>query len=112
MSETLFPLPVLKPVKLKTSWVELFGNKGDATPDERRKRWETWKKLAAKNSEMVEFWSSTEGCHDERGTCKHLDCEWCTLAGLPASINPILTMKHGMIGMACMGAGFELGETK
>lgn len=98
-------LPLLPPVKAKTSWVELFGGNGaDIPPDIRRERWEQWKRLA--DAEVVEWWSDVEGCVD-RGDCVHLDGDWCSLCGLPASVNPILTMRHGMIGMACAGAAYE-----
>ncbi len=93
-------------VRLKTSWHDLLGENGHTfTAPERRSRWERWKTLArqAGEHEMLEYWSSGEGCEG----CRHLDGDWCTNMELPCSINPILTMRHGMIGMACAGAGYE-----
>jgi hypothetical protein len=75
------------------------------TPEERKKRWEVWKATALQQGKkkMVELWDSCEGCEG----CKHLQCAWCDLQGLPCSVNPILTFRYGMIGIACMGAGYE-----
>lgn len=32
---------------------------------------------------------------------------WCVLQGLPCGVNPVLTMRHNIPGMACMGIGRE-----
>jgi hypothetical protein len=49
---------------------------------------------------MARWWLSHE-CHG----CKHRNGAWCGIRGLPCTVNPILTFRHGLIGMACMGAG-------
>jgi hypothetical protein len=73
---------------------------------DRRHRWAAWLRTARQSGErgrqMARFWVSHE-CHG----CKHRNGAWCDLQGLPCTVNPILTFKHGMIGMACMGAGSE-----
>lgn len=94
----------VSPVKLKTSWYELLGDTGNTFPaKERRQRWETWKGLARENGDddVVEYWSDASGCQG----CIHADGDWCTAVQLPCAINPLLTMRHGMIGMACAGTG-------
>lgn len=109
MSSKTIQLPLLPRVKLKTSWYELLGEKQSDMPDDvRRARWNEWCELAKKkNPEMYRYWQNSDGCEDGGKRCKHQDGDWCLLSQLPTSINPYLTMKHGMIGMACMGAGFE-----
>ena len=92
-------------VKLKTSWYELFGETdSDYSESERQKRWEIWKKLAENEGEIevINWWTEDDGAC--RG-CIHKNGDWCNLMGLPITINPYLTMKHGRLGMACMGAG-------
>lgn len=77
------------------------------TDEERRHRWREWQECSKSKHHqwVVEYWSGHEGC----GRCVHLDKQnsWCTLQGLPCSVNPILSFKYGMLGMACMGAGKE-----
>lgn len=95
----------LYPVVNRTSWYDLFGvNRSAMTDKHRRTRWEKWKRIARVegNEDVVDRWSD----HGECGDCIHKDGDWCVLSGLPVTINPILTMDHGMIGMACMGAGY------
>lgn len=92
----------LPPVKLESRWKEILGENAEAMPEDvRRRRWDDWLNLAGKGQR--EIWTDTNGCED----CIHLDGYWCKLQGLPCTVNPILTMRHGMIGMACMGAGKE-----
>ena len=50
---------------------------------------------------VAEYWQDAEACDG----CIHISGDWCRLQELPCTVNPILTMRHGMIGMACMGAG-------
>jgi hypothetical protein len=38
-----------------------------------------------------------------------MDKDWCLRAELPCTVNPLLTVKHGMMGMACMGMGYDDG---
>lgn len=104
------PVAGSAPVKLRTSWYDLLGTDCHTyAPAERRARWEKWKKMAhdAGDSEMVEYWSDADGCQG----CIHADGDWCSAMELPCSINPLLTMKHGMIGMACGGAGHEQNDS-
>lgn len=106
MSEpTLFPLPQFPKVRRRISWEDLLGKKADDMPsDIRRARWERWKSISP--PEAAEFWSTHE-CSD----CLHIDGDWCKLQELPAAVNPILTFRHSVPGMACMGAGYEKRKT-
>lgn len=93
-------------MKLDTTWYELIGTDSKEFSDqERRQRWEWWKRLAieAGETDLVDYWSDHGECRD----CIHKDGDWCKLMELPVTINPYLTMKHGIIGFACMGAGYE-----
>lgn len=99
----------MHPITLTIRWHELFGeNPADITPELRRKRWEEWKALGnktdAQGRRMAKVWSKS----DEKCTnCAHMDKDWCNAFGLPCTVNPVLTYRHNMIGMACGGAGFE-----
>ena len=88
------------------AWKDLF--RREMSPEERKQRWEAWKQAAIKKGDqnIVERWETAEACEG----CKHLDGFWCNLQGLPCTVNPILTFRHGIIGMACMGAGYESKE--
>lgn len=102
MTEQLSLFNVPPKVTLKISWTDLLGTKATDMPDAlRRQRWEQW--LALSSDYGREYWTDTEGCEG----CKHLDGNWCKLQELPATVNPLLTIHGGMIGMACMGAGYE-----
>ena len=89
-------------VSINLSWPDLF--RKDFPPHERRKRWEDWKDCAMRQEDRqrgrdtIEFWTGHE-C----GPCDQVDGDWCNLQGLPCTVNPILTFKHGYIGFACMG---------
>lgn len=94
----------LEPVTLESSWMQILGNKrGDMTDSTRRERWEQWKKIAVKNgaADFVEYWGDTLECLG----CAHLDNDWCNLSQLPCTVNPILTYRNNIMGMACMGFG-------
>lgn len=68
--------------------------------------WLNWLNITKKKDRlMYEVWSDLEGCFG----CKHLNKKniWCKLQNIPATINPILTLRLGIVGMACMGAGKE-----
>lgn len=102
------PLDFLPPVTLESSWSEILDAKAaDMPADVRRRRWEQWKSLAARGKhgrEAIGYWTDTEAC----AGCRHLDGDWCRLQELPVTVNPVLTLRGGgMIGMACMGAGWE-----
>ena len=87
---------VLPPVTLRISFEDLLGQDCKAMPEAtRRERWNAWKALDA---EAAEWWEPSE-C----AGCRHLMGDWCDLMGLPASVNPILSFRAGMIGIACMG---------
>lgn len=104
----------MEPVKRKTSWVELLGEKRETMSDrERRARWEQWKSLARKEGDhdVVDYWAK-DNVEETCSGCVHRDKDWCNIAGLPCNINPILTMQGGMIGMACMGVGKELAPVQ
>lgn len=101
-------------VKRKTSWVELFGEKGsDMSEDVRRERWEEWKKIAieAGEQEMVDYWVK-DNIEETCSGCIHREEDWCRSYGLPCNVNPILTLRSGIIGMACMGLGKEVEPPK
>jgi hypothetical protein len=89
----------LPPVTLTSSWDDLLGF--PIPPATRRQRWQAWLQLAP--NDMVKSWTDTRACND----CRHLDGHWCQYAHLPCTTNPILTFRHGVIGMACMGLGKE-----
>jgi hypothetical protein len=93
-----------KAVSLKITWLELLDVE---SPTVCRQRWEEWKRiaLAAREKDLLNIWTDTDAC---RG-CKHLDGDWCIRAELPCTVNPYLTVKHGMMGMACMGMGYDDG---
>lgn len=98
---TIYPLPTNK-LCLYSSFEQILGkNVNDYTSKERKKRWEKVMKL---NNEMAERWSNTEICNG----CKHLSIDaWCNLFELPCTVNPIISFKNGIVGMACMGFGYE-----
>lgn len=102
----------MQPVQLTSRWHDIFGEKSDDIPDAiRRERWEQWKQISieAGKKDSVDWWSgemSIDGCLE----CQHRDTDWCNLAGLPCTVNPITTFQYGDIGMACMGTGFKAKE--
>lgn len=97
----------MNPVTLKISWEDLFAIEArDMSAAVRRQRWAQWLRLAKANGEewLLAFYrgdlSACNGCIHRRGS-------WCTLQALPCVVNPILTVRHSMPGMACMGVGYE-----
>lgn len=92
-------------VTLDMSFEDILGlSSAEITEPERKQRWVEWLEIAAKEEyRMDELWSDTTECIG----CKHLNEIWCDLAGLPCTVNPILSFQHALIGMACMGAGRE-----
>ena len=97
-------LDFFEPVTLKMSFEDMFGKKGSDMPEQLRKqRWQEWKNLPNHNQAILESWEPCEPCYD----CKHKIDDWCDLSGLPCSVNPMLSFRTGMIGLACMGMGFE-----
>ena len=69
-----------------------------------REAWAQWLEIAREENEQAhDMWTTPEAC----AGCKHLGGPtWCELQDLPATYNPMLTPRTGMIGMACMGAGY------
>lgn len=97
------------PVSLEIRWPDLF--RREMSPAERHARWEEWKSISfqAGAGEQLSYWTEAgETC----GGCVHRAKDWCDLQGLPCNVNPILTLRHGMIGMACMGAGAGYDKAK
>jgi len=92
---------------LNASFEDILGKKASTFPEGvRRQRWAAWLRAArrdgSKGRKLAKAWMSHE-CHG----CKHRNGAWCDLQGLPCTVNPVLTFRHGMVGMACMGAGRE-----
>jgi hypothetical protein len=95
---------VVTSCRIETGWLELLDVKDDKVC---RQRWEEWKRLAlaAGEKEMVDLWNDNYACRE----CKYLDKDWCLREELPCTVNPYLTVKTGMMGMACMGMGYNDG---
>jgi hypothetical protein len=90
---------------LNASFEVILGrNSGMFSEAERRKRWAAWLRAARRDGtegrDVARAWTSHE-CHG----CKHRKGAWCDLQGLPCTVNPVLSFRCGMVGMACMGAG-------
>lgn len=92
----------MKPVTLKISWTDLFPRDADAAI--LRQRWAQWLRLARRkpDPDAARYWTDASECLG----CIHKRGGWCTLQELPCTVNPVLTMRYAMIGMACMGAGY------
>lgn len=95
-----------KPVDVTIRWPDLFQK--EMSPKTRRERWEKWKEVARNTDEqgreMADYWSNSE---ETCTGCIHRDNDWCKYNELPCNVNPILTLQHGQIGMACMGLGYQ-----
>lgn len=99
----------MKPVTKQIRWPELFGESGkDMSEKNRRRRWEEWKALLIADGEqgMVDYWAK-DNLEETCSGCIHRDNDWCKYNGLPCNVNPILTFRAGIIGMACMGLGYQ-----
>jgi hypothetical protein len=66
------------------------------------KRRQMWAQLRGDLPEEAEYWEDGEGCNEDIA-CQHFKNGWCSCAELPAGVNPYLTPRTGMLGMACMG---------
>lgn len=93
-------------MRYNSSFEEILGKTGKDYPEtERIDRWNLWKKSAIKSKKkyLIAIWTDKSDCED----CIHLDVgnAWCKLIGLPCTVNPIITFKEGVVGMACMGLG-------
>lgn len=96
------------PVSINSTFEQILGKTCDQfTEAQRMQRWKEWQKIAEDSGshETAAYWRDTEACEG----CIHLGKEnaWCAAVGLPCTVNPYLTFKTGLIGMACMGAGKE-----
>jgi hypothetical protein len=98
------------PVTLSISFELLFGSKQSHMSDDlRRVRWSRWLRLARKRRstrDMACGWTDSSDCYDDdtRARCRHLRGRcWCSASSLPATVNPILSFRQGISGMACMG---------
>lgn len=102
----------MKPITLEIAWEDLFG--GDFTAAERRERWAEWLRIANEhegNTFWEDYYGDISGCADDEGhVCGLLDGSWCSYVGLPCTMNPFLTFRHGILGMACMGCKPETDE--
>lgn len=99
----------MKPITLTIRWHEMFGKQPADIPEKtRRQRWEEWKQLAADagDQEMVDYWSK-DNIDETCAGCINKDGDWCRWSGLPCNVNPILTFNDGIIGMACLGMGYQ-----
>lgn len=97
-----YPIP-FDEISKYNSFEQVLGRKPeDFTENERKRR---WNKQMSFSKSVREYWSDTTECIG----CIHLNEKeaWCKLQGLPCCVNPILTFRQGMIGMACMGTGRE-----
>lgn len=94
-------------ITLKSSFAEILGRKDDVFPESvRRSRWARWLRLARRRKQSkvtADVWIKSHEC----AGCIHRRGAWCTLMGLPCTVNPILSFSNGIPGMACMGAGRE-----
>lgn len=99
-------------VTLETSWADLFGSKAEnIDAATRRTRWATWLRLARKAGarDAATYWATGyEDCH----SCEHRRGGWCDLQQLPCTVNPILTVRHSVLGMACMGLGYQASNRR
>jgi hypothetical protein len=96
-------------VTLKSSFEEILGKDANQfTEDVRKERWQQWQQIALKKrdgKDVVDSWTDCSACEG----CIHLIKKeaWCNLMGLPCTVNPILSFRMGMVGLACMGTGRE-----
>lgn len=98
----------MKDVTLEISFEDLFGkNKEDIASCDKKFRWIEWKKIVIKklNKEeakaVFKFWMPADTCRN----CVYREGEWCVVEDLPCSVNPILSFRLGIPGLACRGLG-------
>ena len=83
------------------SFEQILGkNSEEYTEIIRKERWRKVLKTLGKNNE----WDDVSGCYG----CMYLNNKeaWCDLMGLPCTVNPFLSFRYGMVGMACCGTSF------
>lgn len=92
-------------VELTGSFEDILGRCDSEIPvAERRNRWAEWLRLARQtDTGIAKCWSDQSECLG----CVHLRGRWCSRMELPCTVNPYLSFRYGMIGMACAGAGKE-----
>jgi hypothetical protein len=91
-------LPLFQPPLAVTSTFE------EILVEPRRERWAAMLRLLRRNGilDAASLWSDgheCSGCVHRRGR------GWCSLMDLPATVNPVLSYRGGIPGMACMGMG-------
>lgn len=102
----ILPLPFDEICKY-SSFIQILGkNEEEYTEEGIKSRWE--KHLSFLDKDMRNYWNNPESCIG----CIHLDGSWCNYMSLPCTVNPLLTISGGMIGMACMGIGYDDGNHK
>jgi hypothetical protein len=99
------------PVSLDDSFETILGC-GSVEFDEalRRQRWARWLRLAwnrKRSRDAARYWRDASACIG----CRHLRGSWCGLMGLPCTVNPYVSFRAGVIGMACMGTGKDPRDT-
>jgi len=96
----------LEPVRLESSFEQILGAREIEMEEKtRRHRWAQWLKLArATDRDVAKLWMEIDDCTDcinRRGRA------WCDMQALPCTVNPILSFREGMLGMACCGMGYQ-----
>jgi len=96
----------LKSVELESSFEEILGSRQSEMSEAiRRYRWARWLKLARREDKgRVKCWMEPEGCKD---CINHRGKAWCSEFALPCTVNPIVTFREGVLGIACMGFGYQ-----
>ena len=86
-------------VTLTITFKELFWD--DVKDDERRERWEEWKRIAREEGkhDALEYWTDAPDCKG----CIWKDKDWCEYRNLPCTYEPGFSDISGMMGMACEG---------
>jgi len=95
-------------VRLETTFEELFSDSKEAV---RRRNWVTWKRIAKGlgRDEDLERWGIPETCDgcahsaEDLPGAENAARDWCSLVGLPCAVNPVLSFRYGISGMACCG---------
>lgn len=96
-----YPLP-FDELCVVSTFEQILGKKrSDYSDEERKLRWEKVMSLDL-SGEAREEWEYSGDCTG----CKQLDNGWCKHMGLPCGINPVLTFRLGMPGLACQGMGY------
>jgi hypothetical protein len=92
-------LPMLKKVTKRIGFSELFPP--DSSRSERIARWRSWKCTVAREPEQIENWQTDPDCFNCGMYSDSSD--WCDFSSLPPSVNPYLSFRHGIPGLACAG---------